>query len=352
VIVGVVGCGVTGSRIVEHLTHAGARVAVADADPLVARALARRLKQVAVIDSADMYAADLVVLAHPGPHVRTTEDLMALGTPVVSISDSLFDVQRLIELNRRAVALNQPIVIGAAMSPGLSGLLARMMSEQLVALDELHVAMHGTGGPACARQHHEALGAKALGWHDGEWIDRFGGSGRELCWFPEPVGPHDCYRAQLADPLLLHRSFPEACRVSARVSGTRRDRLTARLPMLTPPHRAGDLGAVRVEARGSDRRGGRVTLIHGAVGATADLAAATATAAATAILDGVVPPGVHSLSDSALSRAGLLQRVVALGVAVHEYTGVARPADSADDPSAAPLVTEQTVAATSHITEP
>ena len=26
-----------------------------------------------------------------------------------------------------------------------------------------------------------------------------GGTGRELCWFPDPIGGRDCYRAALAD---------------------------------------------------------------------------------------------------------------------------------------------------------
>ena len=106
------------------------------------------------------------------------------------------------------------------MSPGLSGLIARHLASQLACCDEIHVAVHGTAGPACARQHHRALDGFAPGWHDGEWIERRAGSGRELCWFPEPVGARDCYRAELSDPLLLHRAFPDAARISARVSAT------------------------------------------------------------------------------------------------------------------------------------
>jgi hypothetical protein len=337
-IVGVVGCGVTGSNIVRHLHQAGARVVVSDIDPAAARAVARRVDRVVVVEAEDMHAADLVVLSHPHPHLTEVQDLMALGTPVISTSDSIRDLERLLELHHRAEALGVPVVIGAAMSPGLSGLLARTLSQQLFQLDELHVAMHGTGGPACARQHHDALGSRAIGWHDGEWIERAGGSGRELCWFPEPVGPFDCYRAALGDAVLLHRAFPDAVRVSARVSGTRRDRLTARLPMLTPPHREGDLGALRVEARGADRRGARVTLVTGAVGATAELAGATVAATARVMLGGLVPAGVHSLGDAALVPADLLTRVMRLGVSILEYTGVARPADDIDiDPDSPDL---------------
>src|SRR6185503_9282638 len=120
-------------------------------------------------------------------------------------------------------------------------------------IDEIHVARVGTGGPACARQHHEALGGTAIDWREGGYIERAGGSGRELCWFPDPVGANDCYRAALPDSLLLVNAFTGVERVTARRAATRRDRFTARLPMLRRPHPEGGPGAVRVEVRG--RRG-------------------------------------------------------------------------------------------------
>ena len=61
----------------------------------------------------------------------------------------------------------------------------------------------------------------------------------------------------------LRDVFPDAVRISARVSANRRDRLTAWLPMLSPPHREGGVGAVRVEVRGDGVDGGRRTLIAG-----------------------------------------------------------------------------------------
>lgn len=87
-------------------------------------------------------------------------------------------------------------------------------------------------------------------WRDGAMVTRRSGSGRELCWFPDPVGGLDCYRAALADPLLLHAAFPSVSRVTARLAASRRDRVTSRLPMLRRPHAEGQLGAVRVEVRG------------------------------------------------------------------------------------------------------
>jgi hypothetical protein len=145
-----------------------------------------------------------------------------------------------------------------------------------------------------------------------------------LNWFPEPIGARDCYRAAVPDPFLLQRIFPTVSRISARVSGTRRDRLTARLPMLTPPHADGDIGAVRVEVRGAAADGARVTLVAGAAGPTGDLAAAVAAACIELCLTGSVEPGVHVVGDTSTDAPVLLRRAVAFGVQLQEFTGVAR----------------------------
>lgn len=328
-IVGVVGCGVTGFRVVAHLLRAGYRVAVHDpaatASSDVSRVVVPR-GAVAVDIVDDLLVADMVVLCTPGPHAPTVSRCLRAGVPVVSIGDDLDDVRAMLDLDRVARAGGVRAVIGAGMAPGLSGLLAAYLSTQLDTVDELHIAVHGTAGPACARQHHDALGSRSIGWHDGQWVELPGGSGRELVWFPDPVAAHDCYRAAIADPVLLHRSFPDVGRLSARVSATRRDRLTARLPMLTPPHAAGDLGAVRAEARGALADGARHDVIAGAAGATADLAAAVCAAVTMAVLDAgdSLAPGVHSPSDAAMAPLDLLARIGALGVRLQEFTGVAR----------------------------
>lgn len=321
-IVGVVGCGVTGGRVVGHLLSRGVRVAVYDPTP---GPMARKAGVVRLDAPEDLASCDVVALCRPRPHARLAHALLVAGVPVVSLGDDLDDVTALTELHLIAADHGVPLVVGAGMAPGLSGLLAAHLAEQLHVVDELHVALHGTAGPACAHQHHEALGAKSLGWHDGDWIDPPGGSGRELVWFPEPVGAHDCYRAAVADPLLLHASFPQVQRISARVSATRRDRLTARLPMLAPPHPAGDLGAVRVEARGANAIGERVTVIAGAAGPTSELAAAVCAATVLRMLQHPVAPGLHSPGETSLAALDLLHHATTLGVRVQTYTGVARP---------------------------
>lgn len=265
---------------------------------------------------------DVAVLARGGPHAVDAARLIDEGVPVVSISDDLADVRAMTDLDDRARGAGVALVVGAGMEPGLTGLLARHLASQLSVCDEIHLAVHGTAGPACARQQHHALRGRAVGYHDGAWIQPPAGSGRELCYFPEPVGPYDCYRAELASPVLLRDAFPDAVRISARVSANRRDRLTAWLPMLSPPHREGGVGAVRVEVRGDGFDGERRTLIAGVAELVGTAAAATAIAFVAAIARGSLPAGVVRPGDAALDTVGLLTTIADVGVRLQEFTGV------------------------------
>jgi hypothetical protein len=266
--------------------------------------------------------ADIVVLAEPGPHAEVAAELLARGTHVISTSGAADDVRELLDLATAAHRSGNTLVVGAAVSPGLSGLLARHLVARMAECDELHVAVHGTAGPACAREHHKALTGWAVGWHDGRWIERAAGSGRELCWFPEPVGARDCYRGDLADPLVLQRSFPAVVRISARRSATRRDRLTARLPMMSPPHVEGGIGAVRVEARGRDDRGARITHVIGVAELIGTAAAATAAAMVAVLASGNSADGAVTTCDPELPTSTILRDVLRFGVRLQEFTGI------------------------------
>src|SRR5436305_1802595 len=120
---------------------------------------------------------------------------------------------------------------GAGCSPGLTCVLAAHAAASLDRVDEVHVAKVGTGGPSCAEAHHRALAGEALDWRDGAWVSRRAGSGRELCWFPDPIGGADCYRAALPDALLLAPAFPGAERITARLDAALQhlERLAAQL---------------------------------------------------------------------------------------------------------------------------
>jgi hypothetical protein len=267
-------------------------------------------------------AGSVVVLAHPGPHAPVAAAFVRQAVIVVSVDDDLSDTAQLLDLEDDALAAGVPLVVGAGLSPGLTGLLARQLAGSLATVEEVHVAVHATAGPACARQHHRALRGRASAWQDGAWIERPAGSGRELCWFPEPVGARDCYRAEVSAPILLHRAFPDATRISARLSATRRDRLTARLPMLRRPHPEGGVGAARVEVRGSDITGARATLIAGVAELVGTAAAATAAVLADAASRGELPAGVVVTGDERLDTPQLLARLEQHGVRLQEFTGV------------------------------
>jgi hypothetical protein len=202
----------------------------------------------------------------------------------------------------------------------MTGLLVNHVSRAFDAMDEVHVAVHGTGGPRCAHQHHRNLAGTSVGWHDGEWLQRPAGSGRELCWFPDPVNARDCYRHASAEPILLQRIAPQLQRITARVSATRRDRLTARLPMLSPPHKEGGVGALRVEARGT-RNGVRHVEIVGMAERIASVAAAVAANAAHVLTTQSITPGVHALGAPELPNADILDGVLAAGHTLHQFIG-------------------------------
>jgi hypothetical protein len=320
-IVGVSGVGVVGRRVVRLLAAHHRVVAYGPHDVDVRMAGAPTHRVVALADITDLAVADLVVLCGPGPDAAVTEELVRAGVPVVTVADGPGDVAELLELDALAREHDVSVVVGAAMSPGLSGLLARNLASQLAVVDEIHVAIHGTAGPSCAREHHRALAGRVRRWHDGDWQVLPAGSGRELCWFPEPTGPRDCYRADLADPLVLHHCFPDVERVSARLSATRRDRLTAPLPMLSPPHREGGIGALRVEVRGALSDGARETLVVGVAELVGTVAAAVAVTFARFALAGRAPSGVVVAGDARLPTLELLAGVAELGIRLQEFTG-------------------------------
>jgi hypothetical protein len=258
--VAVLGAGAVGARAARQLasTDVVERLVIADVDPArvaeVVASIAEPGRVVAGSTADWATGADVGVLALPaGLHRAAAERLLEQGSHVVSVSDDVDDVLGLLDLDAEARVRGLAVVVGAGFAPGLSCILAAHAATTFDAVDEIHVAKAGTAGPACARVHHRALTGEALDWRAGAWQRRRAGSGRELVWFPDPVGGQDCYRAALPDALLLHGAFPGAERITARVAATRRDRLTAGLPMLRKPHPEGTIGAVRVELRG--RRG-------------------------------------------------------------------------------------------------
>lgn len=317
------GAGAVGARAARQLVEANDIRTVVIADPDARRRAAvvasTGPKTVDGGPDGDSATVDAVLLAGPnGTHVAAAARHLGLGRPVVSCADGLSDVQGLLELGPEAEVRGVPVVAGAGFSPGLTCVLARHAAATFDSVDEIHIARSGTGGPACARAHHAALTRTALDWRDGGWQRRTGGSGRELCWFPDPIGAADCYRAELPDALLLVSAFPGVERVTARLSATRRDRVTARLPMLRRPHPEGLMGAVRVEVRG--RRGGvQDVTVLGALDRPAVAAGAVAALAVRAALAGGLPAGTHGLA--AADPLPLLTDLAHIGVKAATFEG-------------------------------
>jgi saccharopine dehydrogenase-like NADP-dependent oxidoreductase len=328
--IGVVGAGVTGSRVIDQLCGVGQNhVLLHDTKTLVAQRLANvRRRGTASVQTASWHellsesaAVSVVVLSCAAPHAQLARQLLSAKISVVSLSDDVTDVLELLGLHEMALANGVTLIVGAASSTGMSGLLLRYLADSFESIDEVHVASHGTGGPDCARQHHRALSGQSIGWHDDDWIRRPAGSGRELCWFPPPIGAYDCYRAEVPDPLLLKRAAPELQRVTARVSATRRDRFTARLPMLAAPNQEGGLGGLRIEVRGR-RNGERHTAVLGVAERVAQVAGVVAATTAAALLSGEIGiQGAHVLGEVALPNAMLLTGVLNGGVRLHEFVG-------------------------------
>ena len=295
----VIGSGVVGRRVARQLAASGLveRLILGARRPQRMHGFVRQLidVDVEVIAPGPLPAADVTVLAQPsGGHTELAEEALGNGSHVVSLSDALNDVEGLLDLDSVANKAERSVIVGAAFSPGLSCLLARHGGTRFDSVEELHVARMGTGGPACQRQLHRARTQESLELRKGNWMRRPSGGGRELVWFPDPLGARDCYRAALADPVLLSASFPEAERITAKVAATRRDRLTAWLPMLRPPHKDGGPGAVRIEIRGI-RDQIQSTEVIGAIDYPSAAAGAVAAIAAEWSLLGVLPSGSWSL---------------------------------------------------------
>jgi len=316
--IAIVGAGAVGARAARQL------VSMADVDAVVIHEDdAERQESVVASLGERAHAgggapdADVVILAAPSDtHPELAAEAIRAGHHVVSVADGLDVVESLLELDHEARERGVALVLGAGFSPGLSCVLARHAAAGFEQVDEIHIARSGTGGPACARQHHAALGGWALDWRDGGWVRRRAGSGRELCWFPDPVSGRDCYRAALPDAVLLVPAFPTVERVTVRLAANRRDRLTARLPMLRKPHPEGGPGALRVEVRG--RRGaGQETRVLGVMDRPAVAAGAVAALTAVRVATGAVAhtgacglatlleplPFLHDLRDRGIRAA-------------------------------------------------
>jgi saccharopine dehydrogenase-like NADP-dependent oxidoreductase len=335
-----IGIGAVGSRVARQLVstegldgltiiHPDAAEAQQLSDALAAEHVTTVICRRNGLPFETLKEADVVVLATPRRHRAAAEVALEHGAHVVSVCDDPDEVRGLLSLDAEARERALSVVVGAAFAPGLTCVLARHAIAGFDSVDEIHVASLGTGGPSCARHHHAALAGDAVDWRDGAWRRRSGGSGRELCWFPDPVGGADCYRAGMPDAMLLVPAFPGVRRVTARMAASRRDRLTAWLPMLRPPHPEGALGAVRVEVRGM-RGPARDAVVFGAIDRPALAAGTVAAVAAAWAADGrLARSGAAGLAELVDEPVPFLRELSRRGVRAAIFEGSPSDAENA-----------------------
>jgi hypothetical protein len=311
----VVGAGAVGRRAARQLaeTQGVDRILVADAARGRAAAVAEQIGAVATavewaIDAPLPPEVAAVAVAVDGPGERSiAERAVEAGVPMAGCSDDPGNVRSLLDLDDAAREAGVTLAAGCGLAPGLADVLARHAADALEQVEEIHVARAGFAGPSCASALHRAGRGPALEWRDGTWVRERAGSGRQLVWFPGPVGGLDCRRAGSAQAALLLDAFPKVSRATMRVATGRRE--PAPLPDVRPPAFArararrradpdGDWGAVWVEVRGRRGRSQEV-LIYGAVDRMA-FAAGAVLAQTAAWLAGLGPNsasqrGTHGL---------------------------------------------------------
>lgn len=330
-----VGAGIVGARAARELLGPGAdgrpttsHVALSTRRPdrrdqlrsTFGDAASVRLQE-GVVDGSDRSGpADVVIVARePRQQLDVVRAALDAGSHVIATTDDPDEVEAVLRFHPDAVRQGRSVVVGAAMSPGLTCLLARHAAGLLDRVDEIHVARDGAAGPACARQRLKALRGAAQEWRDGTWVRRAGFSGRELCWFPDPIGARDCYRADLSEPLVLVDAFPTATRVSARVAASPLDRVFAPLPVLVGPPVEGGAGAARVELRGV-REGRREIVVYGVLDRPGVAAAATAAVLALTAASGVLEPGSHG-AGAVADPVPVLRELARRGVRTAVFDG-------------------------------
>ncbi len=328
-----VGAGAVGARAARQLVALGDlhRLIVVEPDSGRCQAVAESFGPIASM-APDLTAAleavgdgpsktAVILTSPPGDHPELAGTALAAGAIVVSTADSVDDVSGLLALDATARERDLAVVVGTGFSPGLSCVLAAFAARSFEQVDEVHVAKVGSGGPACHRQRVEASRVKGPEWAGGKWVDQTS-SGRQLCWFPDPIGGVDCYRGALAEPLLIAPAFPGVTRVTAHVGAGRFDRLFARLPELRRVQRESELGALRVEVRGSQGVA-RATRVIGAIDRPAVASGAVTALAARWAVDGRLlstgAAGLARMVDPGPFLASLADR----GVKVAIFEGAA-----------------------------
>ena len=116
------------------------------------------------------------------------ERALEAGVPAAGCADDADTVGSLLDLDDAAREAGVTLAVGCGLAPGLADVLARHAADAVETVDEIHVARAGSAGPACRSAVDRAGRGAAPEWRDGAWARHRAGSGRQLVWFPAPVG--------------------------------------------------------------------------------------------------------------------------------------------------------------------
>lgn len=155
-IVEVVGLGAVGRRLLTELlsTPSVELVRVRSRRHEVAAAQVGGLERVEIVRPGQPVHADWAAITVEASAQRTALRRTAeADVPAVSCCD---DPELIAELLDGELS-STPVVVGAALSPGLTDVMAAHAATLLEEATELHVARHGVGGPACAEARAQAL---------------------------------------------------------------------------------------------------------------------------------------------------------------------------------------------------
>jgi ribonuclease PH len=147
-IIGVIGAGVTGSRVVEQLSLFGAeRVAVYDTVSSRAQRLAALHNnascQVLAVAQTEITQCDVVVLACGAAHAGLAAQFIRSGVHVVSLSDDVSDCMNLLALNDQATDMNV-VVTGSGKFVEVQGTAEKTPFDRTELDALLDLALKGT----------------------------------------------------------------------------------------------------------------------------------------------------------------------------------------------------------------
>jgi len=264
----------------------------------------------------------VVVLSGAGDdQVRLAARHLADGRHVITTVDLHDDAAALLALDETARAAGRTLLVGCCFSPGLSDLLAAHAGRSFDTVDEVHVARHGAAGPRCEAHRRGALVGDAHVLRSGVFETERAGGGRELFWFPDPLGGRDSFLAGTAEPLLAKWAIPTLQRASARLTVQPLEHLVGRLdlPRRPPGGSEGGVGAIRVEVRGL-LGGSRHSVVLGVLDRPGVASAALIADLVVALLEPGAPCGAIT-AGSLVAPGTLLRSLRRRGVRVAELVG-------------------------------